>query len=374
MVESLRIAFVTPRFAPQLGGAETYTRCVLSELATAGHEVEVVAGTAPGLPSQDVVAGLRVLRSGPSRGEALVSRGGWLPGFTRAAVQALRTIRPDALVAQYSALVPASRYAREAGVPLVALVHAVFPLGELVRTRGAAAGTLRYLFGERLIGRSRPDTVVTPSEATARAARPLVQAPVYVTGAGVDHVQEGPPPQEDSMRMIFVGRLVASKGIRDAVAAAAEVRERLPQVELMVVGSGSESRALPAWVKAVEHLDGADLDREVRSSGVLILPSTQEGWGLVLCEAAARGVPYVAYDIPAVREQHDIVEGGLLVEPRDVAGLGRAVERLLSDRALWRRLSAIGRERAREHLRWRDAAQVMESAILEAGRRGPRAR
>ena len=79
-----------------------------------------------------------------------------------------------------------------------------------------------------------------------------------------------------------------------------------------------------------------------------MLPSRREGWGLVLTEAVARGLPYVAYDIPAVREQHEIAGGGRLVPPGDVAGRPRPSRRLWPTRAgPGRRLGARGADRVR---------------------------
>jgi glycosyltransferase involved in cell wall biosynthesis len=87
----------------------------------------------------------------------------------------------------------------------------------------------------------------------------------------------------------------------------------------------------------------ADTGR-MKSAGVLVLPSTREGFGLVLAEAMACGTPCVAYDVPAVREVLADGEAGVLVAPRDVEGLTRAIDRLLDDSAERERLVAAGRK------------------------------
>src|SRR5919197_215587 len=362
MAERLRIAFVTPRFAPQRGGAETYSRCLLSELA-ARHDIHVVASAARDMSSDHLEGPLPVRRVGPIRTEGLASRVRSFPAFTHGAMQALEEIRPDVVLAHYSGLHPASRYARRARVPLVALVHAVFSLGELIRTRGVVAGTLRYAANERLLAAVRPDAVITPSRATAEAVRRLVRGPVHVVGAGVDHVPDGRIADESTPQVVFVGRLVPSKGVADAVRAVAALRTLVPAASLLVVGAGPQEREIPSWVRHTPALPDDELDREVRRSAALVLPSVQEGWGLVVCEAAARGVPYVAYDIPAVREQHEVLEGGVLVRVGDIAALTRALEELMTDAELRRRLGQTGRERARARLRWADVAATTERVI-----------
>jgi len=104
----------------------------------------------------------------------------------------------------------------------------------------------------------------------------------------------------------------------------------------------------------------------VRSAAVLILPSVMEGWGLVLCEATARYVPYVAYDIPAVREQHEVLRGGILAPAGDVPRLAAGLELLLTDPDLRRELGRRGHDAARERLSWANAAAVADRALREA--------
>jgi glycosyltransferase involved in cell wall biosynthesis len=369
MTEGLRIAFLTPRFHPQAGGAETYTRELLKALVAKGHSVDVVAGADPNLPTSHEVGGVHVHRPGPSREESTARRVRWFPGFVRAATRTLHDLRPDVVFAQYTALAPAARYSRRAGVAFVALAHDQYRWGEHLRMRGPVAGSLRYLGNERLLAGSHPDAVVTVSNAMADAVRVHVRAPIFVAGAGVDHVPEGPEPDPASKRILFVGRLVRSKGAPDAARAVAEVRRRVPDAELVVVGKGSDAKRLPSSVRVIPYLEEDALDREMRGAAVLVLPSVMEGWGLVLCEAAARYLPYVAYDIPAVREQHELLQGGLLVPPRDVPALSRGLEDLLTDPERRRRLGHQGHDAARARLSWSSAASVVEEALLGSVRR-----
>jgi len=87
----------------------------------------------------------------------------------------------------------------------------------------------------------------------------------------------------------------------------------------------------------------------MKSARVLVLPSTREGFGLVLAEAMACGTPCVAYDVPAVREVLSDGAAGVLVAPRDVEGLAMAIDHLLDDAAERERLIAAGRRQVAEH-------------------------
>jgi phosphatidylinositol alpha-mannosyltransferase len=88
--------------------------------------------------------------------------------------------------------------------------------------------------------------------------------------------------------------------------------------------------------------DHAAVIGRIKSAGVLVLPSTREGFGLVLAEAMACGKPCVAYDVPAVRETLANGEAGVLVPCRDVDGLVAAIESLLADDARRESLVAAG--------------------------------
>jgi len=95
----------------------------------------------------------------------------------------------------------------------------------------------------------------------------------------------------------------------------------------------------------------------LKQIGVLVLPSIAEGFGLVLIEAMAAGVPVVATDVPGIRDvvRHD--QTGLLVDPHDLTGLAFAVMRVIEDAGLRSRLISAGLREVRERFSW---SQVIE--------------
>jgi glycosyltransferase involved in cell wall biosynthesis len=357
---------LTPSFHPNIGGAETYTRCLVEALAARGHDVAIATCPHPGAASNERVGGVDVRRGGPS------ARAGWLLPQSARALESLVERPPEIILAEFEAVVPAKRLARKFGVPLAALVHDVTTLSARVRCRGVFRGMARYMLHERMLSLVRPDLVVAVSNTTVSVARRLVRAPMVVALSGADHVQEGPDPDPESLQVLFMSRLVRGKGLRDAVQAVHRVERRVPGVRLLVLGDGPERRHVPSWVRVLPSLPNRseELDRIVRSSAVLVLPSLCEGAPLALVEAAARGVPYAAYDIPGIRERHKILAGGLLVPRGDVEALCRALVRLLVDRTFRSRLAHAGRDRSRRHLRWAETATTVERAfsLAVAGR------
>jgi glycosyltransferase involved in cell wall biosynthesis len=356
----VRILLASPRFAPQVGGAETWTRAVGRELAARGHGLAVITRAAPGLPRTATVDGMTVRRVPGGRG-----------AFASAIGRAVRGGRPDVVVAQYSALAPAVLAGRRARIPVVGIVHDVYGFRASVRARGPLVGPVRHVAFERSLRFLGPNAFLAPSHTTGVALRALAgDRPVTVVPAGADHVPTlEVAPEVEGARILFVGRLVRTKGAADLVGAVRLLVARGYRLETLVVGTGPELGRLraDAWELPVAFggaLDDHELDRAYRTSLALALPSTREGWGLAITEAAARAVPYVAYDIPAVREQYEVVGGGILVPP-DVDALADALASLLDDPEAARALGRRGLEAVRGRT-WAAAAAVAEKALRAA--------
>ena len=358
---SLSIVVCTPRYAPQVGGAETWLRGVVSGLTGLRHRL-LILGAAAGDAPLEWIDGVEVRRAASGR-----------LAFARHVTAGIRAIRPDVVVSQYSATPFAVRAAHRAGAPAVAIVHDVYGLPESVRMKGAAPGTLRWLGLERTMRLVRPDAFLANSTSTARLLEPLAGGrSITIVPPGADHL---PPTaerdDEERSGIVFVGRLVRRKGVADLIEAVRTLRVRGVDAKATVVGDGPEAaslrqlaRDLMGEVRFAGRVGDEELAAAIRASAVLALPSTREGWGLAITEAAARGTPYVAYDIPAVREQHDRLQGGLLVDPAP-ASLANALERMLRDPTEARRLGEQGRAAAAT-MTWADAGQTVEGALRDA--------
>ena len=162
---------------------------------------------------------------------------------------------------------------------------------------------------------------------------------------------------DGSVRLLFVGRLVAAKGPLVAIEALRELRSSRA-CRLTIVGGGpaaDEIRAraaepeLAERVSVLGRLDHARLTELYATSDIFVLPTDwPEGFPTVLSEAMAAGLPIVTTPTRGIA---DLLEDGrhaLLVPPRDARAVARAIERLLDDEEPALAMSQANREKIRE--------------------------
>jgi len=153
---------------------------------------------------------------------------------------------------------------------------------------------------------------------------------------------------------VFTGRLVPHKGVDVLLRALV----RLPaDIVLVVVGAGPR---LPSLVGLARRLGIEDrvrfcpavsdeaLPRYLALANVFVFPSQNrlEGFGLVVAEAMAAGLPVVIADMPGVREVIEPGREGLLAEPLIADDLTEKIRTVLDDPALAERMGRAARERA----------------------------
>jgi len=123
---------------------------------------------------------------------------------------------------------------------------------------------------------------------------------------------------------------------------------------------------------------GVDLPAEVGEEADppellhVVCPSRREGFGVACLEAMAHARPVVATSVGGLRDLVVDGETGVVVPPRDVGALRLALERLLADPELRRRLGAAARRRAEERFSWASGTDATLAAYAEAaGTMGP---
>ena len=174
--------------------------------------------------------------------------------------------------------------------------------------------------------------------------------------------------------VLFVGSLIPRKGVGYLIEAAKRIVKEKRETLFLIVGGGPLRNRLEAEVvtsnlrKNFTFICGvseADLPAVYRCADVFVLPSIQEGQGIVLLEAQSSGKPVVAFNVTGVREAVRNGETGFLVKPNSNE-LAEAILRLLSDVSLRERLGAQGRDFVQKEFSWDVSAQKMLAVYREA--------
>jgi glycosyltransferase involved in cell wall biosynthesis len=350
---------------------------ILITLAETGGAQTYVAGLLPGLTERFEVL-VAAHGEGPLR-EATLAAGARFAGLrhVRRALRPARDItglaelvtlmrreRPDIVHANSS---KAGVLGRTAAVIARVPVRIFTVHGWAFKAHAGAAAAL-YRWADRAMA---PLTTVTICDSeterlaglaarTCRANRTVVISTGVDAGAVPLARHDGEPT-----RLVSVGRLAAPKDPHTLVRALAALGER--PFSTQIVGDGPERAAVEAEVGAhglegrVELLgDRRDVPRLLADSDVFVLSSRSEGAPLSVLEAMAAGLPVVASAVGGVPEQVADGATGLLVPPGDPAALASALERLLADPELRRRLGTAGRERVRERF---DLAAVRRAHV-----------
>jgi glycosyltransferase involved in cell wall biosynthesis len=168
--------------------------------------------------------------------------------------------------------------------------------------------------------------------------------------------------------LISVGRLEPRKNHLSLVRAYAQLPE--PRPPLLIVGQRDfehdeafaevETLGLAGEITFLERVADAELPALVRHARVFVYPSYAEGFGMPVLEAMASGVPVVTSNTTALVEL--AAGAALVVAPDDPKAIAGAIEQLLFDAGLRRRLSALGVEVAARY-RWDTAAKALLGAF-----------
>lgn len=158
---------------------------------------------------------------------------------------------------------------------------------------------------------------------------------------------------ETDMVILYLGRLKVDKGLLDLAEAFSRIRGKFQNAHLLVVGPDEEDmrsrmknrcRGDAAFLHFVDYTDVPE--RYLAASDLLCLPSYREGFGLVLIEAAAAGIPSIGSRIYGITDAVVESKTGLLFSVGDINELTERLEALLSDPVLRKALGDGGRTRA----------------------------
>lgn len=338
----------------EAGGSEVHASTVAALWAQAGLEITMRSSASVGRSAVGFRDGYRVVRRG--------SRYGVFPRAAAAEITG-RHGPCDALVEIWNGM-PFASPLWWRGPHAVWLHHVHGPMWNMAL--GDTLGRVGRLLEERLappLYRRVPVvTLSQSSEAELIDELGFDRARVGVVEPGIDARYSPGGSRSDTPLVVAVGRLAPVKRFPMLIRAAARARERIGDLQLVIVGEGYTRPDVVAtidevgghdWVRLAGHVSDDELIGLYRSAWCVASASEREGWGMTLTEAAACGTPAVVTNIAGHSDATRDELSGLLCDGEE--GLTDGLVRLLGDATLRARLQAGALARAAE-LTWEHTA------------------
>jgi glycogen synthase len=355
----MRVLHLTTEFPPVIyGGLGTAVGGWAKACARAGMEiaVQLVGGIlaldgngalygAPGhrtphrdvAPARESEEGIRFIQC--SEADAIA-----------AGVRAVEEWRPD-VVHLHTAMLwyLASAIKSATGKPLVFHVHSVdraeYDIGNEPNPFLAQARAQE----EAIIGSDRLIALTRAEEILLRQYYPQAAHKIRVVGNGIEDTEAALAAtistRPEMPTVLYSGRLVERKGIRELLAAIPEVLQAVPGARFVLTGGPPTfpaSAVAAQWLETQHtpfleriHFTGwqspSEMTLRYAAADVLVVPSRYEPFGMVLLEGMLHGLAIVAADVGGPAEILEHGRTGLLFPPRDVKALSSALQQLLEN-------------------------------------------
>lgn len=350
----MRILFWSETFWPRTGGVENLAARLLPALRARGYEFAVVTWENTELPDVIHYQEIPIYRFPFFSGRQTDGLGPMLE-YRRQVTQLKRGFAPDLVhVNSYGPSVLFHLNTTGAHrVPALVTLHQALPddpvghdtlLGHLLRNADwvTACSTAVLAHTRRLV-----------SEIMFRSS--LIYNALEVPAVDPQPIPFDPP------RCLFIGRLVADKGLDRALTAFADLFAHFPTARLVIAGDGPERENLERQTTELRLTDSveflgavppAKVPHLINEATLVLIPSRLEGFGLVALEAAWMARPVVATRVGGLPELVVHKETGLLVESGDRAAMASAISSLLHDRERAVQMGQSGRLRAQNLFSW----------------------
>jgi len=322
------------------GGAEVYLHEMAKRWVAAGNKVTIFCGNDGRLPRQEAIDGVKVIR-----------RGGFYTVYLLAPLYYLLRLR-----GHYDVVVDSENgipffTPLFVGLPKVLLIHHIhqdmfrsklyFPLDQIA------------LFLESILMPAvyRGQSIVTVSPSSAADILRIglsTDAQVNIVHPGLTPGVLHPGSKTAHPSFVYLGRIRPQKNLDVALRAFADVLAVHPSARFTIAGWGESLPTLKS-LAAKLHLgsavdftgfvDETTKPRLLSQSWAMLQPSSFEGWGITVTEAAASGTLVIASDVPGLKDSVVVDHTGLLVPPLDPAALASAMKQVIGDTGLRRRMS-----------------------------------
>lgn len=358
----MRILHVNPFFSPYLGGTENYLFELCKRLSRE-NSVSIITSRLPGTKREEVVAGTKVYRM---RSLILKKLPAFLPPpysipffFPPRFFKVCEKEKPDIIHLHnrfFLSFASAAIWKKFLDKPLFLTLHNARTIG-ISKEIDAAGQLFDNLIGNRIMRRA--DKIIANSkwtlEVTVPKDYPSERTEVIYNGVDTKKFKKIKTNLKDELGCEFLSttvcRFIPQKGVEYLIEAVKEIKRDFKAV---IIGRGPELERLKALANkfgvgervifVTQFIPLRKLIEYYSASDFFVLPSLWEPFGIVLLEAMACENPIISTKVGGIPEV--VSDCGLLVKPRSSEHISKAVNKLIDDKKLRKKLSRKARERS----------------------------
>ncbi len=194
------------------------------------------------------------------------------------------------------------------GKKMIGTWHEVWGMDYWKEYLGTVKGTVAGLIEK--VSLLLPNEIISVSPLTTKKLKEMgFNGPILTVPNGIDFQKiQLIKPSKIKSDVIYAGRFLSHKNLNILVDAISEVKKKLPNIKCLIIGDGPEKQNLELQIEKLNlgknvilmpfQEDIADLYALMKSSKVFVLPSTREGFGMVVLEANACGIPVITTNHP----------------------------------------------------------------------------
>jgi len=350
----MKIAILVSMFPPKwLGGAEVATQNIAKCLVRKGNEVHILTSRDEGLPKESKEEGFFVHRIFYPKIRILGVILFWIKSLLY-----LKKINPEIIHSQ----------GIQMAVPCF-LAKKFLKKSYVVYCQGFDI-YLPWKF-KRLISNSilkNAKVVIALTENMRSKVQEIYNREVFIIPNGIEPKRFGNLSKEamrnklgtkkEEKNILFVGTLKSVKGVKYLIEAVGIVKEKVPEIKLLLVGDGGERKNLEKlveelnlenYVTFIGKIPNEEVPKYMMISDVFVLPSLSEGLPITILEAMASGLPIVATKVGGLPEIVRERENGFLVEPKNSKEIAEKVLYLLSNDKIRNSISLNNKEKAKNY-------------------------
>ena len=357
---------------PLAGGAEVYTHEIAKRLTLQGHDIVLVTSRANGLPPEESIDGYKVIRRGGRYSVYLKTKGVYKE-------LKKRNWKPDVVIDEVNTI-PffTPLYVEE---PIVMLIHQLckdcwrYAFHPILEKPGWFIEKAFHRIYIKAIHKEKVKLILTVSESTKQdlvsLGYPENRVSIVYNGLDWDFYNDciENAKYKDPL-VVYIGRITPYKRLEDLVEAWRCIEQEHSDARLVIAGR-AEERYLRKLIELIRKYGlkrvevKVNIPREEKKmllarASILVYTSIREGWGQTVLEAAACLTPTIAYNVPGLRDSVKHRETGILVTPRNIDELAKAILYLLLDTKLRRKLAENAYRVAKNYTWDRTASQFIQ--------------